>query len=401
MPPGVTGHYTRPVTRPPTPTSSGAGHSGSGYALMGVLMVVLTLVGWSSVPLFVTHFSQSIDVWTQNGWRYAFSAVLWAPVLVWAYARRSMPANLWRASLVPSIANALGQAAFTWSFYNVDTTTATFGLRMQIVFLAVGAYLMFPSERALLRRPLAWVGMFMVLGGIIGTIILRDPAHDVMTAVGGSNRPLLGVLVAVVSGLLFACYALAVRKYMHGYHPLTAFAAISQITALLSVVMMVALAKHPVTRVHDFGWSVWMLDGGQLLLLGLSSVIGIGLGHTFYYISIARLGVAVTSGVLQLQPFCVAVLRFALMGVLMTAGQWVSGSVAVGGAMVLLWAQWSLTRRGGATTGQEASRMPPVAGAESEGVEAAEMDAIPVQSDGPAGHHAARESCGNIRRHAK
>jgi drug/metabolite transporter (DMT)-like permease len=165
--------------------------------------------------------------------------------------------------------------------------------------------------------------------------------------------------------------------------------------------MMVALAKHPVTRVHDLGWSVWALDSWQLFLLGLSSVIGIGLGHTFYYISIARLGVAVTSGVLQLQPFCVAVFRFALMGVLMTAGQWVSGSVAVGGAMVLLWAQWTLTRRGGATMRQKASGLPPIAGAESEGVEAAEMDAIPVQSDGLVGRQTGRDSGGNCRRHTK
>ena len=36
-----------------------------------------------------------------------------------------------------------------------------------------------------------------------------------------------GVALAVSSGLLFAGYGLAVRYYMHSFHPVTAFASIS------------------------------------------------------------------------------------------------------------------------------------------------------------------------------
>ncbi len=49
---------------------------------IGTLTITLTLLGWSSVPLFLRHFVDLIDPWTSNGWRYGFSALLWAPVLV-------------------------------------------------------------------------------------------------------------------------------------------------------------------------------------------------------------------------------------------------------------------------------------------------------------------------------
>jgi drug/metabolite transporter (DMT)-like permease len=351
--------------------------------VLGPAMLLFTLLGWSSVPLFVTHFSHAMNVWTQNGWRYLFAAMLWSPVLVWAWMKRTTPRGLWRASLLPAVFNALGQAAFTWSFYNVDTSTAAFGLRTQIVFVPVGAYLLFPSERALLRRPGAWAGIVLVIAGVVGTMLLRDASHDVTRSVGGSGSAAMGMVMAVTAGLLFACYGLAVRKNMHGFHPVTAFAAISQITAVISFVLMLGLSRDEGTHALDWGRAVWGLSAGQMVMLLVSAIIGITLGHAAYFTSIARLGVSTTSGVLQLQPFCVAIAQFAVFGTMMTGGQWVSGVVAVIGALLLLYVQWRLTRAARERVGADAGAgMPPVAGDESEGVEAAEMEAMPVESDG-------------------
>jgi hypothetical protein len=54
---------------------------------LGALTVVLTVTGWSSVPLFLRYFADMIDLWTSNGWRYGFSALVWAPVLLLAALR--------------------------------------------------------------------------------------------------------------------------------------------------------------------------------------------------------------------------------------------------------------------------------------------------------------------------
>lgn len=331
----------------PSLSHPGRGPAGPGLAsspaaaATGALTIFMTLLGWSAVPLFIKHFAESIDVWTSNGWRYGFSALLWAPVLVIAWRRRRLPERLWRASLIPATFNALGQVAFAWSFYKIDPTTATFGLRMQIVFVAVGAYLLFPVERALLRRPLTWISIVLVLSGVMGTIVLSPGAREQ----GAAAPHAFGVALAIASGLLFAGYALSVRRCMHGFHPVTAFAAISQYTALAMVVLMVVLARDPETGSADFGAAALALPAGQFGLLLLSAVIGIALGHVFYYIAIARLGVAVSSGVVQLQPFCVAVGSYFIFGQAMTSGQLVAGVIAVAGAMMLLTAQYQLSRR--------------------------------------------------------
>ena len=95
------------AARPPSPA-------------LGVLTVVLTLTGWSSIPLFLRYFADSIDLWTSNGWRYGFSALVWAPVLIIAALRIGLPKGLWRKSswnqltanaLVPDSLTDLGGGA--------------------------------------------------------------------------------------------------------------------------------------------------------------------------------------------------------------------------------------------------------------------------------------------------
>jgi drug/metabolite transporter (DMT)-like permease len=308
------------MNRPDAPPSS----------LVGITFIVMTLLGWSSIPLFLRHFAESIDPWTSNGWRYGFSALLWLPVLLVAAGRRRLPRGLWPAAIVPSCFNALGQITFTYSHYKIDPGLLTFGLRTQIIFAAAGAYLLFPIERAIVRSPLYLAGGVLVILGTSGTLLLGG------NEITGDYA--LGLVLAITSGMLFAGYGLAVRKYMVGMNSVLAFAAISQITAVALVILML-------WRGTDFGLTAWRLPAGQFNLLLLSAVIGIALGHVFYYMSIARLGVAVSAGVLQLQPFGVAVGSYLLFNEVLSAGQWTSGFVAVAGAIAMLAVQWRLSHR--------------------------------------------------------
>ncbi len=297
---------------------------------MGVVTILMTLLGWSSVPLILKHFSGAMDPWTSNGWRYGFAAFLWAPVLLLAVARSRLPARLWRAAIVPSAFNITGQVLFTWAHYLIDPGLLTFGLRVQILFVAAGAFLLFPSERRLIRSAGFLVGAGMVLLGTVGTALLTPQA--------ATKAHALGVVMAVGSGALFAGYALSVRKWMHGIHPVLAFSAISQYTAAGMIVLMVLVGER-------MGAAPLGLTGGQLGLLLFSSVIGIALGHVFYYISIARLGVAVSSGVIQLQPFVVTAASAGLFEERLTPWQIVSGVVAVSGAALVLLTQHRLNQR--------------------------------------------------------
>jgi drug/metabolite transporter (DMT)-like permease len=310
---------------------------------VGIVTVIVTLLGWSSVPLFLRHFAESIDPWTSNGWRYGFSALVWLPVLLFAAMRGGLPGTLWRAALVPSIINALGQVCFTAAHYRIDPGLLTFGLRTQLLFVAIGAWVMFPQERAIIRTRGYLAGIVLLIIGTACVVALDPPATAVeaRAATGASwgtaAAHIEGVILALLSGLLFAGYGLAVRKYMHRVNSVIAFAAICQYTAIVMVGLMLAFGVRG-------GLTALDLEGDQVVWLLVSALIGIAFGHMFYYMSIARLGVAVTAGVIQLQPFLVAIASMPLFGERLTGWQWVGGCIAIAGAMTMLGVQWRLSR---------------------------------------------------------
>lgn len=296
----------------------------------GIATVVLTLAGWSSVPLFLYHFAPLIDPWTSNGWRYGFSALLWLPVVLATMVAGRMPRGIWTAALVPSLVNAAGQVLFTWAHYRIDPALLTFGLRTQLIFVAVGAWLLFPAERRVIRTT-GYIGGGLLL--LLGTIAVVSTGQGV-----GQKAHTEGVALAIGSGLLFACYGLAVRRFMTGFHPVLAFGVICQYTGLAMVLLMLGLGASPSDGLLAGVPGMTALDLGpeQFVWLLISAIVGIALGHVFYYIAIANLGVAVAAGVLQLQPFLVAIGQYWFFGTTLSPPQFAGGFVAVTGALCML-----------------------------------------------------------------
>jgi drug/metabolite transporter (DMT)-like permease len=207
----------------------------------------------------------------------------------------------------------------------------------------------------------------LVTLGTAGTIAMKE---------GGLGKATgFGVFLSIASGLFYASYALAVRHSMRGVNPLLAFAVISQITAAGLLPLMLLFGK-------DSGFALLEQPPREWFLVLISSVIGIGLGHTFYYYSIARLGVAVSAGVIQLQPVLVAIVSMRLFNEVFTGRQWAAGFVAVLGAGAILLAQHLAMRR----------REP-----------AAEFSALPVDVDAAAAvaemnHHAGDDDSRALKR---
>lgn len=298
---------------------------------VGVTMVVLTLAGWTSVPLFLRYFAESdIDLWTSNGWRYAIAALVWLPVVVLGTVRKTLPEGVWRKALLPAGLNAGAQVFFTGAFYKLDPAMAAFGLRSNIVFAALGAAILFAAERRVIKSWGFLLGMAMVIGGMCGTLFLDDSFGD--------QTSTIGIVYAVLAGLGYAAYALAVRVCMKGIPTLVSFSVISLYTAAVMVALMIAFGERG-------GTAAFALSGWMWTYLVVSSLLGIAIGHVTYYISIDRLGVAVSSGVIQLQPFTVAALAGPVFQEYLTGAQWGLGAVAVLGTIVMLVVQNRISKR--------------------------------------------------------
>jgi len=290
----------------------------------GVTVLLVTLACWCSVPLFLRHLSGYVDHWSNNGWRYGASALFWLPAVAWGFAHGTLPGSIWRAVLVPAVANAAAQVCFTAAHGYVSPGVLTFAMRLQLVAVAAGAYLLFPAERRTIRSPRYLCGIALLLAGIAGVLLAGDDLFHGATA--------QGVLLALGAGFGYGAYALTVRRFMSRFHPVQAFGVIALYTAAALVACMLAFGK-------DRGLCVLDLAPREMWYMGISAFVGIALGHVLYYTAIDRLGVAATTGVLQLQPFIVSAGSAMLLGEALQGGQWAAGLVAVAGAALVLSAQ--------------------------------------------------------------
>jgi drug/metabolite transporter (DMT)-like permease len=75
---------------------------------LAILALLVSILSWSSIPLFLKYFTASLDAWTVNGIRSGIAALLLLPAL------RTIPAAVnrrvfWRRALVPALVNSVGQ----------------------------------------------------------------------------------------------------------------------------------------------------------------------------------------------------------------------------------------------------------------------------------------------------
>lgn len=290
-------------------------------AAIGFTYILITLVGWSSVPLFLRYFTTYIDGWTANGWRYGMSALFWMPVLIVAARSKRLPPQLWKAALVPGLMNIAAQCCFAWAPYFIKPGMLTFLLRMQIVFLAIGAFVLFPGERHAMRTKSYWFGVIIVLSGLIGLCFLGAEVPR------GSRA--LGVVLGLASGIFYAGYSLSVRYYMNGVPSQYAFASICLYTATGLIPIMLLLGR-------DAGAEVWTFSKLQFVMLVTSAMVGIAWTHVLYYAAMARLGVSIAGGVILLQPFLTSFASFYWFEEKLTGAQWLSGILAMGGAALMV-----------------------------------------------------------------
>jgi drug/metabolite transporter (DMT)-like permease len=93
--------------------------------------------------------------------------------------------------------------------------------------------------------------------------------------------------------------------------------------------------------IGDYG-ALARVSAGDWLVIAISSVLGITLGHYFLYSAVSRLGAAVTSGAQTLTPFATIVLATSFLGESMNGVEWVAGVMMVAGAAVLILAHYRI-----------------------------------------------------------
>lgn len=286
-----------------------------------------SILFWSCVPLLLRHFTHLMDAWTVNGLRYGFAALFWLPYVL--RHRREVPAgrNIWKDAIPPAAVHVVGQMLFGLTPYFNDATVMNFVSRSSFLFVTLFGFAMLPDERPLSRRPLFWVGLAGTTAGL---------AAMYMGGIGTSSTSAGGMGLLIVTAAFWGLYSVLVRRCMSGYSVRLSFGVISLYAAPGLLALMFGVG-HWQAALH-VGLLVWVL-------VWLSAIAGIALGHVLFYRAIHALGPIASEGGLLLIPFVTAILAFAILGERLTALQWVGGFVVVLGCLALLGAKAQLALR--------------------------------------------------------
>lgn len=291
------------------------------FDLTAALCLLGATLCWGVAPVMLEYLSREDrvpDGFTTNLIRYPVGTLLYVPLLVMVL-RRTRLGRFWRAAIIPAVVNIIGQTLWAWSFYYISASAAAFLIRLCIIWGIIGAFALFPDERKLAKSGLFWGGTVLALGGFA-----MMSAQDAMAVRGAA---VIGVVMMFFCSIFWGLYSISVRYVMGSLNPLVVFGIVGGYTSV-GLAFMAPLGE-PGSVVH--------LSGGDLTLLIVSALIGIGAAHGLYYVAVQRMGVAVSALTLTATPFVSAIVARVWLHEEFAPIQWIGGLVlAMGSGLALL-----------------------------------------------------------------
>jgi drug/metabolite transporter (DMT)-like permease len=236
--------------------------------------------------------------------------------------------SIWRDAIPPAAVHAVGQILFGLTPYFNDATVINFVSRVSLLFTTLFGFALLPEERPLARRPLFWIALAAAAIGL-GAMFIGG--------MGTKSTCGAGMLILLGTSACWGLYSVLVRKCLSGYSIRLSFGVMSLYASPVLLILMFSVGNWtPV--LHQPAW-LWVL-------IWLSAIAGIALGHTLFYRAIHTLGPISSEGSLMLIPFVTALLASLLLHERLAHLQWIGGFVLVLGCLCLLITKTTLQRRG-------------------------------------------------------
>jgi drug/metabolite transporter (DMT)-like permease len=275
--------------------------------------------------LAIRYLKDSYSALFQTASRYLVSlVVLWAFNLA-GRGRSGAPAELkamirlWPRLLLVALANYAFQVSFTYGFYLLYPGVGTLIHQSSVLFSVTLAAALFADERAMLRTAGFMVGLAAAIAGVV------------LTIVGGRRFGTLefglGVLLMLGSAACWALLGALIRKWLGRVSP--AFA-VSTILTMVTPLFFITLAAT------EGGVHLPAAPPGAWVVLVLSGLVGVGLGHSLYYRCMPVLGLAVSSSLSLLIPLLVVVASRLVFGERLTPLQLIGGVTLLGGSYLVI-----------------------------------------------------------------
>lgn len=282
---------------------------------------------WSSGPIFIKYLTGYLDFWTQNLLRYTVACVFWLPILGFIIWRGKLPVVVWKRAIVPACANVLMQSFFAATYYYLDPAFMNLLLKLSVIWIAGFSIVFFGAERPLVRSKRFWLGTLMSFAGVSGVLIFKEDFSRGAT--------LTGIILALVTSVLWAVYTLSVKICMKQTDARMSFSVISIYSVAGFIILAVVFG--------DVGQCLQM-PAWPWACVVISGITSIAFTHVLYYAAMKRIGATIPSLTMLATPFVVFGLSYMVFGETLNIKQLVFGIVLLGGAGFSIWAQQHLKR---------------------------------------------------------
>jgi drug/metabolite transporter (DMT)-like permease len=227
--------------------------------------------------------------------------------------------NVWKDALEPAAVNVVAQTCWAVAPYYNDASVIGFMFRMTFLFSAVIGYVLLHEERAFVRHPVFAAGS---LGVIAGVLLMYQGG------LAGAGTSPAGLAIMIWTAVCWAMYGVSVQRKMQAYPARLSFGVISIYTCGALVFLMFLFGKPS---------DLSTVPGREVMLLTVSGVLGIGIGHVLLYRAIRILGPVMTQSAFSVMPFIGALIAYLVLGEVLTPAQWLGGLIVVGSCAVMLW----------------------------------------------------------------
>lgn len=288
----------------------------------GIAACAVSLLAWSTGPLFIKYLTGYFDSWSQNFYRYLAASLFWLPLLIVYHLQGRLPAAVWRRALLPASMNAVMQTFWALGYYFLNPAFMSLLGKASILWIMLLSTVLFPEERRLFRLPRFWAGLILCAAGVVGVVLSRDDFAFVGTRTG--------IFVTLLSGVTWALYSVSARAAFRDIDSRIGFAVTSSYTTVgLAVAALCFGRPFDLSAVTPWAW--WCVV--------ISGVTSIALAHVFYYAALKRIGITIPAVAILATPFTVLAGSFLVFGERLTWVQCGWGLVLLTGATLAVLAQ--------------------------------------------------------------
>lgn len=216
------------------------------------------------------------------------------------------------------------QIVWVRGVYMIGATYGTLLSRSTVVFTLLLGFLLFADERRTIRSGRFLLSAAVAVAAVAGVALL-DPGLGLSGAAGSDWR--VGTALMLASSVLWALYAVAIRKLAARLPPMATFAVTVTVCSLLLL---------PLGLLDGHMAAMWTSPWDVPVAAVFSGVLCVGATQVLWYVSFRRIGLARTSVVSLASPFLTGVFAFLVLDEKLTPLQWLCGALLVAGLALMI-----------------------------------------------------------------